>query len=65
MIKNKLKIFKNIFFLNQHKDESGNTEDSFWDFTEENFKRAELILSRYPVNYKQAAIIPMLVLIIY
>jgi len=43
-----------------HKDTSDNTAQSFFDFTEDNYKRVELILGRYPANYKQAAIIPLL-----
>lgn len=43
-----------------HKDVAGNTVKDAWDFTDENYKRVEMILNRYPKNYKGAGIIPML-----
>lgn len=46
--------------LAMHKDSDGNTKDTFFDFTPENYKRVEMILSRYPTNYRQAGIIPLL-----
>jgi NADH:ubiquinone oxidoreductase subunit E len=44
----------------QHKDTTDNKESTYFDFTEENYKRVQLVLGRYPANYKQAAIIPLL-----
>ena len=44
----------------QHKDVEGNTVKDTWDFTEENYKRVEMILNRYPKNYKGSGIIPLL-----
>lgn len=44
----------------QHKDVEGNTVQDAWDFTEENYKRVEMILNRYPKNYKGSGIIPLL-----
>lgn len=43
-----------------HKDTPDNTEETYFDFTADNYKRVEMILGRYPGNYKQAAIIPLL-----
>lgn len=37
-----------------------NMPDAPWDFSLENHARAELVMSKYPSNYKQAAIIPLL-----
>jgi len=54
------KASSNFHPISQHRDDEENTQESFFDFTPENFKRAELIVARYPGNYKQAAIIPML-----
>lgn len=50
----------NFKALGQHKDTKDNKESTFFDFTEENYKRVNLVLGRYPSNYKQAAIIPLL-----
>jgi len=44
----------------QHRDTKDNTEETYFDFTPENYKRVEMILGRYPANYKQAGIIPLL-----
>lgn len=46
--------------LAQHKDAPGNTPDTHFDFTDENYKRAEQVLAKYPANYRQAAAIPLL-----
>lgn len=54
------RLLSNFHPIAQHRDSEDNTEETFFDFTPENFKRAELIIGRYPSNYKQAAIIPML-----
>jgi len=43
-----------------HVDTPDNNAETFFDFTEENHKRAQMILARYPNNYKQAGIIPLL-----
>jgi len=43
-----------------HKGTDENTEETYFDFTPENHDRAQKILSRYPENYKQAGIIPLL-----
>jgi NADH dehydrogenase (ubiquinone) flavoprotein 2 len=37
-----------------------NTDETFFDFTPENYERVKMILGRYPQNYKQAGIIPLL-----
>lgn len=50
----------NFKSLGQHKDTSDNKESTYFDFTPENYKRVNLVLGRYPANYKQAAIIPLL-----
>lgn len=38
----------------------GNESKNYFDFTEENFKRVYSILRKYPMNYKQSAMIPLL-----
>lgn len=43
-----------------HKDTADNKSTTFFDFTPDNHKRVDMILSRYPENYRQAGIIPLL-----
>mmetsp|Transcript_15783 Transcript_15783/g.36249 ORF Transcript_15783/g.36249 Transcript_15783/m.36249 type:complete len:263 (-) Transcript_15783:74-862(-) len=43
-----------------HIDTEDNTVDVKFDFTEENYKRVDMVLNKYPTNYKQAGIIPLL-----
>lgn len=45
----------------QHRtDDPTNAENVPFDFTEENYKIVKKILAKYPNNYKQSAIIPLL-----
>lgn len=45
----------------QHRtNDLNNTADAAFDFTEENYKIVKTILAKYPRNYKQSAIIPLL-----
>jgi len=46
--------------LSQHRDTPDNTIDTPFDFTEANTAEIKKILAKYPVNYKQAATIPLL-----
>jgi NADH dehydrogenase (ubiquinone) flavoprotein 2 len=46
--------------LSQHKDSPGNSEDTHFEFTDENYANVERILAKYPANYRQSAIIPLL-----
>mmetsp|Transcript_11877 Transcript_11877/g.24053 ORF Transcript_11877/g.24053 Transcript_11877/m.24053 type:complete len:272 (+) Transcript_11877:3-818(+) len=43
-----------------HINTPDNLETTYFDFTEENYARVERILSKYPSNYKQSGIIPLL-----
>jgi len=43
-----------------HIDNPDNTSEKYFDFTEENYKRVNYILGKYPTNYKQSAMIPLL-----
>lgn len=43
-----------------HYDTPRNNAEVHFDFTEENYARARHILGKYPVHYKQAAMIPLL-----
>ena len=44
----------------QHLESPNNKADTYFDFTEENYERANRILKKYPDNYRQAAMIPLL-----
>ena len=44
----------------QHRQEDDNNEDTPFDFTVENYQKVKTILGRYPKNYKQSGIIPLL-----
>ena len=44
----------------QHINTPDNTPETYFDFTEANYVRVTKLLSKYPANYKQAAIIPLL-----
>jgi len=50
----------NFHPIGMHKDTEDNKETTYFDFTEENHKRVQMVLGRYPKNYKQAGIIPLL-----
>jgi NADH dehydrogenase (ubiquinone) flavoprotein 2 len=43
-----------------HIDTPDNTVATKFDFNEENYKRVKSVLSKYPANYKQSGIIPLL-----
>jgi len=43
-----------------HVDTADNTTSQYFDFNEENYGRVKLVLSKYPANYKQSGIIPLL-----
>uniref|UniRef100_A0A7S0Y909 NADH dehydrogenase [ubiquinone] flavoprotein 2, mitochondrial n=1 Tax=Pseudo-nitzschia delicatissima TaxID=44447 RepID=A0A7S0Y909_9STRA len=43
-----------------HLESDKNNETTQFDFTDENYERANRILSKYPDNYRQAAMIPLL-----
>lgn len=38
----------------QHRDTPFNNADTVWDFTPENYKKIEEILTKYPPNYKRS-----------
>jgi NADH dehydrogenase (ubiquinone) flavoprotein 2 len=44
----------------QHRDTETNNEGIKWDFTKNNYKLVNDLLAKYPANYKQSAIIPLL-----
>lgn len=46
--------------LSSHRVDETNTEDMHFDFNEENYERVRTILGKYPQNYKQSGILPLL-----
>ncbi|XP_067887361.1 NADH dehydrogenase [ubiquinone] flavoprotein 2, mitochondrial isoform X1 [Heterodontus francisci] len=46
-----------------HRDTPDNNQDTPFDFTPENYKRLDVILSNYPEGHKSAAVIPVLDLV--
>ncbi|XP_039120628.1 NADH dehydrogenase [ubiquinone] flavoprotein 2, mitochondrial-like [Dioscorea cayenensis subsp. rotundata] len=46
--------------LNYHIDSPNNNPDMPWDFSQANKEWVKEILSHYPSNYKQSAVIPLL-----
>lgn len=49
-----------LTFLQHRGDDENNSADRPFDFTEENYKIVRQILNKYPKNYKQSGIIPLL-----
>ncbi len=48
-------------FVN-HRDTDDNQGATPFEFTEENYKEIDDILSNYPTNYKQSGVLPLLML---
>lgn len=46
----------------KHRYTEENTEETPFEFTEENYKEVDRLLSKFPKNYKQSACIPLLML---
>ncbi|CAA3000974.1 NADH dehydrogenase [ubiquinone] flavo 2, mitochondrial-like [Olea europaea subsp. europaea] len=46
--------------LNYHLDSPDNNPDLPWEFTDANKEKVKEIISHYPSNYKQSAVIPLL-----
>jgi NADH dehydrogenase (ubiquinone) flavoprotein 2 len=54
------KIFSTVYV--NHKNTFDNNEQAPFDFTPDNYKTVDLILSKYPKNQKRSAIMPLLYL---
>lgn len=46
--------------FNKHRHTPDNNDDTVFDFTPENYDKVNIILSKYPENYKASATIPLL-----
>jgi NADH dehydrogenase (ubiquinone) flavoprotein 2 len=47
--------------LASHVDTPDNTVETYFDFTKANYDTVERILAKYPTNYRQSGVIPLLV----
>mmetsp|Transcript_45652 Transcript_45652/g.114442 ORF Transcript_45652/g.114442 Transcript_45652/m.114442 type:complete len:277 (+) Transcript_45652:53-883(+) len=43
-----------------HKETDYNNLDTDWEFTPESYKEIEVVLAKYPANYKRSAVMPLL-----
>merc|ERR1712070_613699 len=46
--------------ISQHRPDPRNDADMPWDFTEDNYAYIQRIIKKYPLNYKQSAVMPLL-----
>merc|ERR1711988_609718 len=46
--------------ISQHRPDERNDPNMPWDFTEDNYAQIQRIIQKYPLNYKQSAVIPLL-----
>lgn len=53
-------LFSNVYV--NHRETAENNDSVPFDFTKENYKQVDILLSRYPKNYKKSALIPLLFL---
>jgi len=54
------RALSNFHPLGSHIDTAENNTETYFDFTEENYERVNRVLAKYPANYKQSGIIPLL-----
>ena len=45
-----------------HRNEEDNLDETPFEFTEENYKAIEVLMTRYPPNYKSSCVLPVLFL---
>lgn len=46
--------------ISQHRPDDRNDPNMEWDFTEDNYAHIERLIKKYPINYKQSCVIPLL-----
>merc|ERR1711912_90400 len=46
--------------ISQHRPDERNDPNMKWDFTEDNYAHIDRIIKKYPLNYKQSAVMPLL-----
>lgn len=62
------KIFRNLIIAPKykfsgyvsHREKPDNNDSTPFDFTDDNYREVEKILSKFPPNWKRSAIIPLL-----
>ena len=45
-----------------HRNEEDNLDETPFEFTEENYKAIEVLMTKYPSNYKSSCVLPVLFL---
>ena len=50
----------NFGLFANHRDSEDNLDETPFEFTEESYKQIEILLTKYPSNYKASAVIPVL-----
>merc|ERR1711865_222502 len=46
--------------ISQHRPDGRNDASMEWDFTEDNYAQIQRIIQKYPLNYEQSAVMPLL-----
>merc|ERR1711990_891863 len=46
--------------VSMHRPDPRNDPNMAWDFTEDNYAHIDRVVEKYPINYKQSAVIPLL-----
>merc|ERR1711871_677154 len=46
--------------ISMHRPDARNDPNMEWDFTEDNYAHIERLIKKYPINYKQSCVIPLL-----
>merc|ERR1711907_301166 len=46
--------------ISQHRPDVRNDPNMPWDFTDDNYAQIDRIINKYPLNYKQSAVMPLL-----
>lgn len=50
--------FSNIYV--NHRNTEDNNEDTPFEFTPENYEKVQKMIAKYPPNYRESAVIPVL-----
>ena len=50
----------NFGLFANHRDSEDNLDETPFEFTEESYKQIDILLTKYPSNYKASAVIPVL-----
>ena len=50
----------NFGLFANHRDSEDNLDETPFEFTDESYKQIDILLTKYPSNYKASAVIPVL-----